>query len=210
MREFYARSGPTSPGGCMAELALTGIAELPRWGLYIQYWFPRCPNGPPCSSRLAVVLAINLMSARAFGEFEFWAAIAKVGAIVIFPRGRVGCGDRWVQHRAPQAGFRTCGATRVVSGRPVATTPGTGRSWVMSGVCSPTRPSRWSACGREMANSTKEVPRAVNRRHLPDRPSSTAARFLLLVSDAATTEYKSGTSPFVTIFDRMACPGSVR
>ncbi len=33
---------------------------------------------------LAVVLFINLLSARAFGEFEFWASILKVGAIVVF------------------------------------------------------------------------------------------------------------------------------
>ena len=33
---------------------------------------------------LAVVLVINLLSAKAFGEFEFWASIIKVSAIVLF------------------------------------------------------------------------------------------------------------------------------
>ena len=53
-------------------------------GLYVQYWWPLMPTWATVLIALAVVLVINLLSARAFGEFEFWAAIAKVGAIVIF------------------------------------------------------------------------------------------------------------------------------
>ena len=63
---------------------LTGIAELSAVGLYIQYWWPLMPTWATVLISLAVVLVINLLSARAFGEFEFWAAIAKVGAIVVF------------------------------------------------------------------------------------------------------------------------------
>ena len=63
---------------------LTGIAELSAVGLYVQYWWPLMPTWATVLIALAVVLVINLLSARAFGEFEFWAAIAKVGAIVIF------------------------------------------------------------------------------------------------------------------------------
>jgi L-asparagine permease len=33
---------------------------------------------------LAVVLTVNLLSAAAFGEFEFWAALLKVTTIVMF------------------------------------------------------------------------------------------------------------------------------
>ena len=50
----------------------------------MQYWFPNLPTWLTVLVALVVVLAINLMSARAFGEFEFWAALLKVGAIVIF------------------------------------------------------------------------------------------------------------------------------
>ena len=64
--------------------ALTGIAELSAVGLYVQYWFPNMPTWATVLIALAVVLVVNLLSARAFGEFEFWAAILKVGAIVVF------------------------------------------------------------------------------------------------------------------------------
>src|SRR6188474_367206 len=73
MREFYGE-----------KWALTGIAELSAVGLYVQFWFPLMPTWATVLIALAVVLVINLLSARAFGEFEFWAAILKVGAIVLF------------------------------------------------------------------------------------------------------------------------------
>ena len=63
---------------------LTGIAELSAVGLYVQYWWPLMPTWATVLIALAVVLVINLLSARAFGEFEFWASILKVGAIVLF------------------------------------------------------------------------------------------------------------------------------
>ena len=33
---------------------------------------------------LVLLVAVNLLSVKAFGEFEFWASCLKVGAIVIF------------------------------------------------------------------------------------------------------------------------------
>src|SRR3954447_6533383 len=64
--------------------ALTGIAELSAVGLYVQYWFPTMPTWATVLIALAVVLVINLLSARAVGEFEFYAALLKVTPIVIF------------------------------------------------------------------------------------------------------------------------------
>src|ERR1700709_1776563 len=85
MREFYGEKWAYVTGWMYwLNWALTGIAALSGVGLYIQYWWPQMPTWATVLIALAVVLAINLMSARAFGEFEFWASIAKVGAIVIF------------------------------------------------------------------------------------------------------------------------------
>src|SRR3954469_20479421 len=85
MREFFGE-GAAYVIGWMYWLnwALTGIAELSAVGLYMQYWFPNMPAWTTVLIALAVVLVINLLSARAFGEFQFWASIAKVGAIVVF------------------------------------------------------------------------------------------------------------------------------
>ena len=85
MREFYGEAGAYVTGWMYwLNWALTGIAELSAVGLYMQYWFPNLPAWATVLVALAVVLAINLLSARAFGEFEFWAAILKVAAIVVF------------------------------------------------------------------------------------------------------------------------------
>ncbi len=73
---------------------------------------------------LAVMTAVNLMSARFFGEFEFWFSSIKVAAIVVFiaiagaytlglgaPPGAAGFGNM-VAHR----GFAPFGALSVVAG----------------------------------------------------------------------------------------------
>src|SRR4051795_2426114 len=85
MREFYGERAAFITGWLYwLNWALTGVAELSAVGLYVQYWFPTMPAWATVLIALAVVLVINLLSARAFGEFEFWASIAKVGAIVVF------------------------------------------------------------------------------------------------------------------------------
>src|SRR4249919_4261369 len=85
MREFYGEKWAFVTGWMYwLNWALTGIAELSAVGLYVQFWFPLMPTWATVLIALAVVLVINLLSARAFGEFEFWAAVAKVGAIIIF------------------------------------------------------------------------------------------------------------------------------
>src|SRR5215212_1745232 len=85
MREFYGERAAFITGWLYwLNWALTGVAELSAVGLYVQYWFPTMPTWATVLIALAVVLVINLLSARAFGEFEFYAALLKVSAIVIF------------------------------------------------------------------------------------------------------------------------------
>jgi L-asparagine permease len=84
-REFYGEKWAYVTGWVYwLNWALTGIAELSAVGLYVQYWFPTVPTWQTVLIALAVVLTVNLLSAAAFGEFEFWAALLKVATIVIF------------------------------------------------------------------------------------------------------------------------------
>src|ERR1700712_3481328 len=85
MREFFGERAAFITGWMYwLNWALTGIAELSAVALYVKHYLPSAP--PPISVlvALAVVLVINLLSAKAFGEFEFWASVLKVGAIVLF------------------------------------------------------------------------------------------------------------------------------
>jgi GABA permease len=50
----------------------------------IQLWLPRLEVWEIGLALVAVLTAVNLLSARLFGEFEFWFSSLKVGAIVVF------------------------------------------------------------------------------------------------------------------------------
>lgn len=59
---------------CMAEL--TAIAG------YVQYWFPKLPAWIIELGFLAILMGVNLIAARLFGETEFWFAMIKIFAIL--------------------------------------------------------------------------------------------------------------------------------
>jgi L-asparagine permease len=204
MREFYGEKWAYVTGWMYwLNWALTGIAELSAVGLYVQYWFPLMPTWATVLIALAVVLVINLLSARAFGEFEFWAAIAKVGAIVAFLAVGlvVVIGGFYVGTH--QAGFSNLWSN------PGGFWPTSGDyDWygpilVMSGVVFAYAAIEMvGVAAGEMADSKREVPKAVNA-VIFRIAIFYCGSILLLCSMLPTTEYKSGTSPFVTVFDRM-------
>jgi GABA permease len=50
----------------------------------LQQWFPHVPKILIGSGLMAAMTAVNLMSTRSYGEFEFWFASIKVIAILVF------------------------------------------------------------------------------------------------------------------------------
>ena len=204
MREFYGEKWAFVTGWMYwLNWALTGIAELSAVGLYIQYWFPLMPTWATVLIALAVVLAVNLMSARAFGEFEFWAAIAKVVAIVVFLAVGTVIVVGGFSIGGHEAGFHNLWSN------PGGFWPASGDySWygpilVMSGVVFAYAAIEMvGVAAGEMANPNREVPKAVNA-VIFRIALFYCGSILLLVSMLPTTEYKSGTSPFVTVFDRL-------
>ncbi|AKU17416.1 amino acid permease [Luteipulveratus mongoliensis] len=204
MREFYGEKAAYYTGWMYwLNWALTGIAELSAVGLYVQHWKPDMPKWATVLIALAVVLAVNLMSAKAFGEFEFWASIAKVGAIVIFLLvGIVVVGLRLDigEHRA--------GVSNMWS-NPGGFWPASGDfNWygpilVMSGVVFAYAAIEMvGVAAGEMADPKREVPKAVNAVVMRIAVFYVGS-LILLVSMLPTSEYTSGISPFVTVFGRM-------
>ena len=49
----------------------------------IHHWLP-LPIWQIGSVLMLIMICVNLMSARAYGEFEFWFASVKVTAIIVF------------------------------------------------------------------------------------------------------------------------------
>ncbi|MEQ1144105.1 amino acid permease [Acinetobacter soli] len=59
------------------------VGDVVVIGGYIQYWFPDIPLWIPAFSALTLLVLLNAMSVKAFGEAEFWFSIIKVCAIVL-------------------------------------------------------------------------------------------------------------------------------
>ncbi len=61
---------------------VTAIAEVIAIAGYFSFWWPDLPTWVPALVSVAVLLTINLLTVKAFGEVEFWFALIKIIAIV--------------------------------------------------------------------------------------------------------------------------------
>ncbi|MFD1046456.1 amino acid permease, partial [Kibdelosporangium lantanae] len=64
--------------------AMTGIAEITAVAIYVHRWLPDVPQWITAMVALGVLLVVNLVSVKLFGELEFWFSLVKVLAIVVF------------------------------------------------------------------------------------------------------------------------------
>jgi D-serine/D-alanine/glycine transporter len=62
---------------------VTGIADVVVIVGYIQYWWPDVPMWIPSLATIVILLSLNLVAVKLFGEMEFWFAIIKIAAIVL-------------------------------------------------------------------------------------------------------------------------------
>jgi L-asparagine permease len=86
-REFLGEKGAYVAGWMyFLNWSTTGIADITAIALYTHYWsmFTSIPQWVLALIALAVVLTVNLISVKIFGEMEFWFAIIKVATLVGF------------------------------------------------------------------------------------------------------------------------------
>src|SRR5690349_582409 len=86
-REFLGERGAYVAGWMyFLNWSTTGIADITAIALYTHYWsfFTSVPQWVLALIALAVVLSVNLISVKIFGEMEFWFAIIKVATLVGF------------------------------------------------------------------------------------------------------------------------------
>ncbi|MGE7665070.1 amino acid permease [Ureibacillus composti] len=60
---------------------MTAMADIIAVGVYVRYWFD-IPQWIPALACLVILLFLNLLTVKLFGELEFWFAIIKVITIV--------------------------------------------------------------------------------------------------------------------------------
>ncbi|QQE81005.1 amino acid permease [Alicyclobacillus sp. SO9] len=62
----------------------TVMSELAAIGKLIQFWFPGIPAWLPGAVALVLFTLSNLLTVKVFGELEYWFAILKVLAVLVF------------------------------------------------------------------------------------------------------------------------------
>lgn len=58
------------------------MADITAVGIYVKYWFPYIEAWIPSLVTLIILLLMNLLTVKLFGEMEFWFAFIKVIAII--------------------------------------------------------------------------------------------------------------------------------
>ena len=96
--------------------AITVAVDLVAAQLVMAYWFPDVPGWILSASFLALTFSLNALSARVFGEAEYWFALIKVVTVIVFivtgvlmllgiiHGGEAGGWHNWTIGEAPFAG----------------------------------------------------------------------------------------------------------
>ncbi|WP_374939652.1 amino acid permease [Streptomyces sp. UH6] len=205
-REFLGEKGAYVAGWMyFVNWSTTGIADITAVALYTHYWsmFSDVPQWVLALAALAVVLVVNLVSVKYFGEMEFWFAIVKVATLVAFmlvgifllvTRADVGGTTPGLSVITDNGGFLPHGVLPVVL--------------VMQGVVFAYASLELvgTAAG-ETAEPRKIVPRAVNSimwRVGLFYVGSVVLLALLLPGSV----YSGDESPFVTVLSRIGVPAA--
>ncbi|HXB90030.1 amino acid permease [Mycobacterium sp.] len=205
-REFYGEKAAFVAGWMyFLNWAMAAIVDSTAIASYFHYWtaFNAVPQWTLALIALLLVVSVNLISVKAFGEFEFWAALIKVLALttflvvgIVFLAGRFKIEGRntgpslWADH----GGFLPTGLLPLVL--------------VTSGVIfAYAAVELVGTAAGETAEPEKVMPRAIN---------SVIARIavfycgsvLLLALLLPYTAYKHQESPFVTFFSKVGLTGA--
>lgn len=183
--------------------AMTGVAETTAAGIYVHKWLPGLPQWITALVALVVLLTVNLLSVRLFGELEFWFSVIKVLAIVVFLfvavglvlRGAgIGHAHAGVANLTAHGGFFPHGVPVVLMS-------------LQAVVFAYAAIELVGIAAGETENPRGVLPRAVNS-VIWRIGVFYVGSVLLLAMVLPWTAYSGGESPFVTVFSRLGVPGA--
>jgi L-asparagine permease len=205
-REFFGEKAAYAVGWLyFLNWAMTSIVDTTAIATYFHFWkgFNVVPQWALALIALVLVLSVNMISVKWFGEMEFWAALIKVVALMtflvagtIFLAGRYKIEGQstglsiWNQH----GGLFPTGALPLLI--------------VTSGVVfAYAAVELVGTAAGETAEPEKIMPRAIN---------SVVARIAIFYIGSVAllalllpyTAYKAGESPFVTFFSKIGFDGA--
>lgn len=200
-REFLGERAAFAAGWLyFLNWAFTAIAEATAVAVYFHYWsaFSSVPQWLIAFIALSVVLTMNLISVKLFGEMEFWAALVKVFALtaflvvgLVFLVGRFHIQDHSagigvISHSGGWLPFGISPLVLVISGV----------IFSYGGV------ELVGTAAGETADPAKIMPRAINSVILRIAVFYVGS-VLLLALMLSHSVYKTGESPFVTFFSHI-------
>src|SRR5262249_48972936 len=180
--------------------AMTSIVDSTAIATYFHFWSPFqvIPQWAIALVALALVLGMNLISVRGFGELEFWAALVKVVALMTFlVAGTIFLAGRYrVQGQSTGFGLVSNSGGWFPSGIfPLVI--------VMSGVVfAYAAVELVGTAAGETAHPHKIMPRAINSVIARIAVFYVGSLFLLALL-LPYHAFKAGESPFVTFFSKI-------
>ncbi|WP_040695143.1 amino acid permease [Nocardia vinacea] len=204
-REFFGEKAAFIAGWMyFLNWSMTGIADTTAIAQYFHYWagFTHVPQWVLAFIALVLVLGVNLVSVKWFGEMEFWAALVKVAALSAF----LIIGTVFLIGRFTVKGAAT-GPSVVADHGGLFPTGILPLVVVTSGVVfAYAAVELVGTAAGETENPAKIMPRAINSVILRIAVFYVGSLVLLGLL-LPYTSYKSGESPFVTFFTMLGVPG---
>ena len=185
--------------------AMTTIVDSTAIATYARFWkvFDTVPQWLIALIALALVFSMNMVSVALFGEFEFWAALIKVVALL----GFLVAGTIFLAGRYQIDGHATGFGVMAGNGGlfPVGLLP---LVVVTSGVVfAYAAVELVGTAAGETAEPEKVMPRAINSVIARIALFYVGSLFLLALL-LPYTDYKAGESPFVTFFGKIGVQGA--
>nr|WP_111765188.1 amino acid permease [Nakamurella deserti] len=208
-REFYGEKAAFTAGWLYwLNWAMTSIVDVTAVALYMKFFgqYSEFINSVPqwiwALGGLVIVLGLNLVSVKVFGELEFWFALIKVAALVIF----LLVGTYFVIFGTPvdgqQVGFSliTDNGGWLPNGLVPAIVIIQGVVFAYAAI------ELIGTTAGETENPAKVIPKAINTVIFRIAVFYVGS-VLLLTLLLPYTAYKSGESPFVTFFSSIGVDG---
>lgn len=179
----------------------SGVAEISAAGIYVSKWFPDIPQWLTALLALLVLIGVNLLAVKLFGELEFWFSVIKVLAIIIFLVVGIG-----LVATGMNIGGSPAGPHNLVdhggffpNGMPMVLMTLQGVVFAYASV------EMVGVAAGETKNPAKVMPKAINS-VIWRIAVFYVGSILLLAMVMPWTGYSERESPFVTVFSHLGVP----
>lgn len=179
---------------------MTAMADIIAVGMYVQYWFD-IPQWVPALICLIILLGLNLLTVKLFGELEFWFAIIKVitilaliviGIVLLVIGFKTDAGTVSVQNLWQHGGFFPNGISGFLFSFQMVVFAFVGVELV-------------GVSAAETADPKKNIPSAINKIPLRILFFYVGA-LIVLLSINPWNQLNADTSPFVKTFTLVGIP----